>query len=164
MPWRHIGVGGGCIASYFLDLSTRRRWVVNFMPRLLYIRGKSPQYPLKRRLSGLQNQSVHGGEEKNSLPQPRIKPQNPNCQAHNQFLNWLSYSSSQWKTNCHIEYLIMHSLQEVSETNALWGHHTNLASCYISKIILYGFWWYLVLGVYNEINFVSYQSNTIIST
>jgi hypothetical protein len=28
------------------------RWVVNFMPRPLYPRGKSPRYPLDRRLGG----------------------------------------------------------------------------------------------------------------
>jgi len=38
--------------------------VVSFKRRLVYLRGKSPQYPLARRLVGPQNWSGHGGEEK----------------------------------------------------------------------------------------------------
>jgi hypothetical protein len=33
-----------------LDLGIRQRWVVSFTSRPLYPRGKSPQYPLDRRL------------------------------------------------------------------------------------------------------------------
>jgi hypothetical protein len=44
--------GSGCIAPYFLDLSTSWRWVVSFTPRPLY-----PRYPLYRRLGGPQSQS-----------------------------------------------------------------------------------------------------------
>jgi hypothetical protein len=48
----HEGIGGrGCIDPRFLDLGTSWRLVVNFMPRPLYVRGKSPRYPLDRRLS-----------------------------------------------------------------------------------------------------------------
>jgi hypothetical protein len=38
------------------------------MPWTLYLRGKSPQYPLERRLDGPQSQSGCCGEEKNLLP------------------------------------------------------------------------------------------------
>jgi hypothetical protein len=55
----HWGSGG--IGPHILDLSTRWRWVVSFMPQ-----GKSPQYPLDRRLGGPQSCSGRGGEEKNS--------------------------------------------------------------------------------------------------
>jgi hypothetical protein len=41
---------------------------------LLHPQGKSPWYPLERRLCGPQSQSGHGGEEKNSQTLPRIKP------------------------------------------------------------------------------------------
>jgi len=41
---------------------------VSFMLRPLYPRGKSPWYPLDRRLGGRQGWSGGGGEEKNSLP------------------------------------------------------------------------------------------------
>jgi hypothetical protein len=57
-----------------LDLGTRRRWVVSVTPRPLYPQGKSPWCPLDRRLGGHQSRSGHGGEEKNSQPQPGIEP------------------------------------------------------------------------------------------
>jgi hypothetical protein len=60
-PWRHI-----CIGPYFLDLGTSWRWVVSFTLRLLYPRGKSPRYPLDRRLGGPQSRSGVRGE--NSWP------------------------------------------------------------------------------------------------
>jgi hypothetical protein len=39
---------------HFLDIGTSWRWVVSFTPRPLYPRGKSPRYPLDRRLGGPQ--------------------------------------------------------------------------------------------------------------
>jgi len=36
----------------FFDLGTRWRWVVSFTPQPLYPQGKSPWYPLDRRLGG----------------------------------------------------------------------------------------------------------------
>jgi hypothetical protein len=50
--------------------------VVNFTPRQLYPQGKSPWYPLDRRLCGPQSRSGRGGEEKNSQPLPGIEPPN----------------------------------------------------------------------------------------
>jgi hypothetical protein len=41
------------------------RWSASCSGRFTY-RGKSPRYPLDRRLGGPQNRSGHGGEEKNS--------------------------------------------------------------------------------------------------
>jgi hypothetical protein len=66
MPWRRMG--SGCIDSHFLDLGTSWRWVVNFTPRPLYPQGKSPQYPLDRRLGGPQNRSGRFGEVKILTP------------------------------------------------------------------------------------------------
>jgi len=40
----------GGIAPPILDLDTRWRWVVSFTPRPFYSQGKSPRYPLVRRL------------------------------------------------------------------------------------------------------------------
>jgi hypothetical protein len=57
-------MGSGCIDPHFLDLGTNWRWVVNFTPRPLYPRGKSPRYPLDRRLGGPQSQSERFGEVK----------------------------------------------------------------------------------------------------
>jgi hypothetical protein len=54
----------GSIASHILNLGTRWRWVVSFMPWILYPQGKSPQSPLNRRLGGLQSQSGCSGKEK----------------------------------------------------------------------------------------------------
>jgi hypothetical protein len=40
----------------------------------LYPQGKSPWYPLDRRLDGPQSRSGRGGEEKNSQPVPGLEP------------------------------------------------------------------------------------------
>jgi hypothetical protein len=62
-PLRHEGVwGSGCIDPCFLDLGTSWRWVVSFTSQILYPRGKSPRYSLKRRLGGPQNRSGRRGE------------------------------------------------------------------------------------------------------
>jgi hypothetical protein len=53
-----------CIDPHFLDLDTSWRSVVSFTPRPLYPRGKSPRYPLDRRLGGPQSRSGRRGEEK----------------------------------------------------------------------------------------------------
>jgi hypothetical protein len=60
----HEGVwGSGCIEPHFLDLGTSWRWVVSFTPRPLYPWGKSPRYPLDRRLGVPQSRSGRRGEE-----------------------------------------------------------------------------------------------------
>jgi hypothetical protein len=48
--------------------------VISFTLRPLYHQGKSPWYPLDRRLGGPQSRSRRGGEEKNSQPLPGIEP------------------------------------------------------------------------------------------
>jgi hypothetical protein len=58
--------GSGSITPRVLELGTRWRSVVNFTHRPLYSQGKSPWYPLDRRLDGPHSRSGHGGEEKNS--------------------------------------------------------------------------------------------------
>jgi hypothetical protein len=68
--------GSEGIAPLILDLGIRWRWVVSFMPRPLYPQGKSPWYPLDRRLDGTQSRSGRGGLEKNSQPPSGIEPQN----------------------------------------------------------------------------------------
>jgi hypothetical protein len=59
--WRSRG-----IAPRIFDLGIRWRWVVNLTHRPLYSQGKSPWYPLERKLAGPQNRAGRGGEEKNS--------------------------------------------------------------------------------------------------
>jgi hypothetical protein len=65
--------GSGSIAPRILDLCTRWRWVVSFTHRSLYPQGKSPWYPLNKKLVGPQSRSGRGGEEKNSKPPPGIE-------------------------------------------------------------------------------------------
>jgi hypothetical protein len=71
------GIGG--IAPHILDLSTRWRWVVSFIRWLLYPQGKSPWYPLDRRLGRPQSQSGHGGKEKILSPFHEMNPHRPAC-------------------------------------------------------------------------------------
>jgi hypothetical protein len=73
-----------------LDLGTRQRWVVSFMPRSLNPWGKRAQYPLERRFCGPQSWSGRYGEEK-SYPCQELNPGSP---THIQSLYWLSYPSS----------------------------------------------------------------------
>jgi len=48
--------------------------VVSFTPRPPCPQGKSPWYPLDRRLGGPQSHSGRGGEEKNSSPCQELNP------------------------------------------------------------------------------------------
>jgi hypothetical protein len=69
----------GGIATHILYLGTRWRRVASFTTRPLYSQGKSPWYPLDRRLGGPQSRYKLGGEEKNSQPllgleTPTIQP------------------------------------------------------------------------------------------
>jgi hypothetical protein len=57
-------------------------------------RGKSPWYPLDRRLRGPQSRSGCGGLEKNSQLPPGIEPQNPDRLASSPALYRLSYHGS----------------------------------------------------------------------
>jgi hypothetical protein len=62
---RHKDVwGSGCVDPLFLDLGTIWRWVVSFTVLPLYPGGKSPRYPLDRRLGGPHSRSGRFGEEK----------------------------------------------------------------------------------------------------
>jgi hypothetical protein len=69
-----IHMGEWSYSSTILDLGTRWRWVVRFIPKSFYSQGKSPQYPLNRRLGGLQSQSGCYGEEKNLFHLTGTKP------------------------------------------------------------------------------------------
>jgi hypothetical protein len=67
MPRRRVGKWR--YSCNFLDIGTRWRWVLSFTPLLLYPRGRSPRYPLDRRLGGPQNQYGHCGVDKNRVLQ-----------------------------------------------------------------------------------------------
>jgi hypothetical protein len=72
-PWRRIE-GVEVWLHTFFDLGTRWRRVVSFTPRPLYPQGKSPWYPLYKRLGGPQSRSGRSDEEKNSQLPPGIEP------------------------------------------------------------------------------------------
>jgi hypothetical protein len=77
---RHEGELGEWRYSFthsLTSLGTRWRWVVSFTPRPIYSQGKSPWYPLDRRLSGLQSRCGRGGEDKNSQPRRESNPITP---------------------------------------------------------------------------------------
>jgi hypothetical protein len=61
------------------------------MPRPIYLRGKSPWYPLDRRLGGSQSRSGRGVEEKNSQPSQGFEPRSSGRPARSQSLYRLSY-------------------------------------------------------------------------
>jgi hypothetical protein len=66
--------GIGSRVTRILDLGTRWRWVVSFMPQPLYPQGKNLWYTSYKRLGGPQSRSGRGGEEKNSQPLPGLEP------------------------------------------------------------------------------------------
>jgi hypothetical protein len=69
------------IALRIFNLATRWMWVVSFTPRPLYPQGKSPWYPLDRRLGGSQSRSGHGSEEKNPRLLRELNPRTPIVQS-----------------------------------------------------------------------------------
>jgi hypothetical protein len=69
--------GSEGVAPCILDLDTRWRRVVSFMPRPLYPQGKSSRYPLDRRLGESQSSSGHGGEEENCQSFRELNPTTP---------------------------------------------------------------------------------------
>jgi hypothetical protein len=81
--------GSGGIAPLILDLGTRWRFVVSFTPRPLYSQGKSPWYPLDRRLGGPQSRSGRGGEDKIPSPCRKSNPRTPIVQPLGQrYTDW----------------------------------------------------------------------------
>jgi hypothetical protein len=62
-------LGSRGVTPRILDLYTRWRFVVCFTLWHLYSQGKSPCYPLDRRLGG-----EHSGEKRNSQPLPGLEP------------------------------------------------------------------------------------------
>jgi hypothetical protein len=69
--------GSAGIALRILDLGRRWGWVVSFTSRPRYPQGKSPWYPLDRRLGGGQIRSGHGSEEEFPAPAGTRTPDHP---------------------------------------------------------------------------------------
>jgi hypothetical protein len=63
----------GGIVPPILDIGTRWMLVDSFTSRSLFSQGKSPWYPLDRRLVGPQSRSRRGGEERNSQLLPGLE-------------------------------------------------------------------------------------------
>jgi len=49
--------------AFFTSALNGGKWSVSFTPRPLYCLGKTPRYPLGKRLSGPQSRSERGGQE-----------------------------------------------------------------------------------------------------
>jgi hypothetical protein len=86
MPWRRMGEWR--YSSSILHLGISWRWVDIFTHRQLYLRGKSPRYPLDRRLGGPQSRYGRCGVQKHFLPLPRLKPRPSNPSLYR--LTWLN--------------------------------------------------------------------------
>jgi hypothetical protein len=126
--------GSGCLDSRFLDLSTSWRWVVNFTPLALYPRGKSPRYPLDRRLGGSQSRSGRYGEVK--ILDPTGARTRPLCRpAHRQSQYRVRYSrSSHYYVNHQVTgYLVFVSV--CTEWVMVYPKIDNPASCVIRAVI-----------------------------
>jgi hypothetical protein len=77
-PRHEVILGNGNIAPRILDLGTLWwRWVVSFTPRPLNPQGKSPSYPLDRKLGGPHSRSGNGGEKKIPSPYRDSNPEHP---------------------------------------------------------------------------------------
>jgi hypothetical protein len=144
MWWRHVVSGG--IVPCILDLGSRGRWVVSFMLQLLYTWGKSPQYPLDRRLGGPQSLSWYGGEEKNSHPPPGIEPPSHDHPAHSQLLYQLSYDYKYYVSNFYRTYhrKRLHFLTSYTPYYRTWKIYirflisdTEILRMYMHKEIIY---------------------------
>jgi hypothetical protein len=103
--------GSGSTAPH-IDLATRWRQVISVTSWPLYPQGKSPRYPLDRRLGGPQSRSGCGGEEKNSqnllgLKTPIIQPE------LSQFHHVVSRTCMVCTTNGKIKTSVMYGKHEV---------------------------------------------------
>jgi hypothetical protein len=103
-------------SSVFLDLSTRLKWVVSFMPLPLYPHGKSPQCPLDRKMGEPYCWSGSCREEKNLAP-PRIEHRLcPACSLLLHWLKMLTHAIQPW----HGERLVMRTGQSSLHIYVLW--------------------------------------------
>jgi hypothetical protein len=89
---RHEGVWGseGIAPRILTTAINGGEWSAS-RPCRFYPQGKSPRYPLDRRLGGPQSRSGRGGEEKNSQPLPELEPSiiKPITQRYTIQLSWL---------------------------------------------------------------------------
>jgi hypothetical protein len=98
--------GSGCIDPHSLNLSTSGRRSVSFTPRLLYPRGKSPRYPLHRRLGRPQSPS-RDVEKRKFLTLLGVELRPLGRPARSQSLYRLRYSGS---IRCSMDWLIKKGL------------------------------------------------------
>jgi hypothetical protein len=103
------------IGPRILDLGTRWRWVFSFTPRPLYPQGKSPWYPLYRRLGGRQRQTGRGGEEKNFQPLAWLEPRITQTVAQ-RYTNWAIKTTytKEIKSRLNLKNLYYHSIHNHS--------------------------------------------------
>jgi hypothetical protein len=94
----------------FFDLSTRWRRVVSFMPRPLYTQGKSPQYPLDKRLGGPECHSGCSGEDKVKVNLASLPS---------------AVDATHWSLFCFYIHLLRQHNHETSL--CIIGHHTGIS-------------------------------------
>jgi hypothetical protein len=124
--------GSGCIDPRFLDLVTSWRWVVSFTPRPVYPWGKSPLYPLERRLGGPQSQFGRRGEENILDPAETRTPTlslpswlntlSHDSQFPDQDSNWALPLTKYWPMALPFEPIFSVSLMDTRSTIQI-GHH-----------------------------------------
>jgi hypothetical protein len=93
MPCGHTGCIKAQLPSLILNLNTRWRGMANFTHCLLHPQGKSPWYPLNRRLGGLQSWSAHIWKGKSSCPYRESNPIS-SCPWGNEIANELARGGS----------------------------------------------------------------------
>jgi hypothetical protein len=108
--------GSRCTDPRFLDLGTRWRWVVSFVPLLFY-----PRYLLVKRLGGPQSRSGRYGEAK-TLILPRLELQPLRRPARRESLYWLSYHIINCKRDLFQSHQHLHRDREKSQDNSVWEH------------------------------------------
>jgi hypothetical protein len=125
------------------DLGTRWMWIVSFTPRPLYLRRKSPRYPLDRRLGGHHTWSGRCRIEKYLLPLPGIKlrpVQHLTCH----YTDW-AIPALNSLTMCSFLHVLqrMHDVLEIDPTAKPWSSacfkqsFTRLPLCCIESIFIH---------------------------
>jgi hypothetical protein len=85
-PHHEDVLGNGGVAPRIFSLSAKWRRVDSFTFLSLYPQGKSPRYPLDRRLGEPQSRFGLDVEEKTSQPPPGIEPRSYHWSARSQSL------------------------------------------------------------------------------
>jgi len=86
MPHTQMGSGGKI--PLILNLGTRWKWMVYFVPQPLYSCKEVPCHPLNRQLGGPQSQSRLFGKETDLLSLLKTEPHFLSFQQPSQYTDW----------------------------------------------------------------------------